>query len=443
MFCQKLRSFLVDQNQSALRMVLCQRVWQGISGLATVFILTNYLSPIEQGWYYAFLSLASFYIIFDFGLSNALIQITSHLFLNQKWLDQGKIKGNKSQKISHLAYQLLKLYLFLFLIFIIVMIPFGFWFFGDKVDPSILNWHTPWIAMVVASGLVMLTLPFTAIYEGSGKVKTVYKIRLIQGILASMISWVFIINGFGLWAPSIFFFTSAAVFVFWFIKNNSIFINQIFLRRPTKVNWVKQIWPLHWRVGMTWVSTYFFTQTLVPILFYTQNTKIAGQMGLSLTVANMLGLLAQSWIAYQTPDMSKAVASKNWRLLDDIFKRNFFISTFVYIASGLLTVFLYLLFSSTVYIYRLLPLPSFVGLLLIVLLNHIIGCFIMQLRSYKQEPLAKFLFFATIVSLPLMIYCTSSYSEIGLVSATLSIQVIFILPTTLILWKKYNYLWRL
>jgi hypothetical protein len=250
-------------------------------------------------------------------------------------------------------------------------------------------------------------------------------------------------NGFGLWAPSMFFFVSAAVFIFWFIKNNSIFIKKMFLKRSTKINWVRQIWPLHWRVGMTWVSTYFFTQTLVPILFYTQNTKLAGQMGLSLTLANMLGLLAQSWIAYRTPDMAKAAATKNWRLLDDIFKRNFVISTLVYIASGLLTVFLYLHFSSTVYIYRLLPLPSFAGLLLIVLLNHIIGCFIMQLRSYKKEPLAKFLFFATIVSLPLMIYYSSSHAEMGLVSTILGIQAIFILPITLILWKKYNFLWRL
>jgi hypothetical protein len=441
MIFQKLKSFLVGPNQSALRMLLSQRIWQGLSGLATVFILTHYLSPIEQGWYYSLISLATFYIIFDFGLSNALIQIASHLFVGQKWLPHGEIKGDKSEKIFHLASQILKLYLILFFIFIILMVPFGFWFFGNK-DTQILNWHMPWIALVIGSGLAMLTLPFMAIYEGSGEVKTVYKIKLIQGALGSIVSWVFMTNGFPLWSPSIFFFVSVAVFIFWFVKNNSIFIKKMFLNKPTKINWFKQIWPFHWRVGLTWVSTFFFSQTFVPILFYTQNIRLAGQMGLSLTLANMLGLLAQSWIAYGAPDMAKAVASKNWILFDSTFKSNFIISIIVYVSSALLTVSLYLIFSASAYVYRLLPLSGFVGVLLIVFFNHIIGCFIVHLRSFRKEPLAKILFLGTIIGLPLMINFATSHSELGLMAVALTIQAIFILPISFILWKKCNILWR-
>lgn len=441
MLFQTLSSFLGNPNQSALRMVVIQRIWQGLSGLTTVFILTYYLSPIEQGWYYSLISLATLYVIFDFGLSNALIQIASHLFVGQRWLSHGEIKGDKSQKIFHLGSHILKLYLTLFFIFILFMVPFGFWFFGYK-DNQILNWHMPWIALVVGSGLAMLTLPFIAIYEGSGEVKSVYKLRLIQGILGSIVSWVFMANGFGLWSPSIFFFVSFAVFIFWFIKNNPIFIKKIFLNKPVKINWAKQIWPLHWRVGLTWISTFFFTQMFVPILFYTQNIRLTGQMGLSLTLANMLGLFAQSWIAYGAPDMAKAVASKNWNLLDSSFKRNFVISIFVYISSSLLTIFLYLFFSNSAYVHRLLPLSSFVGLLLIVFFNHIIGCFILHLRSYKKEPLAKILFLGTIIALPLMVRFASSHAELGLIGVALVMQAIFILPISFILWKKYNILWR-
>ena len=163
---------------------MAQRIWQGFSGLITALILTFYISPIEQGWYYSFLSLATLYIIFDFGLSNALIQITSHLFVKLKWVGYGQVKGRKSYEISQLSYQLVRFYSILFFVFVVLMLPFGFWFFGHKMDSEILSWESPWITLVFTSGLMMLTLPFMAIFEGSGEIKFVYKLRLFQGILS-------------------------------------------------------------------------------------------------------------------------------------------------------------------------------------------------------------------------------------------------------------------
>jgi len=439
----KPRSFFGLGNHAALQMVLSQRIWQGFSGLITALILTFHISPIEQGWYYSFLSLATFYIIFDFGLSNALIQITSHLFVKLKWVGYGQVKGRKSYEISQLSYQLVRFYSILFFVFVVLMLPFGFWFFGQKMDSEMLSWESPWIALVFTSGLMMLTLPFMAIFEGSGEIKFVYKLRLFQGILSSLVIWLMIINGHVLWAPATFFFMNVIIFIFWLFIYKPIYIKKIFLRPPTKRNFIKEAWPMHWRVGLSWVSTYLFTQTFVPILFLTQNAKLAGKMGLSLTLANMLALIAQSWMAYQIPDMAKAAASKKWNLLDKIFKDNLLISTIFYILSALLTLLLYFSFSSSQYIERFLSPIGIICLLFIVLLNHIIGCFTMHLRSYKQEPLAKVLFLGTLVALPLMIAYSSRYAELGMLVIVLCIQIIFILPLTFFLWKKNNVLWRL
>jgi O-antigen/teichoic acid export membrane protein len=443
MTVNKIKAFQDKINKTGLQMVLSQRIWQGLSGLITVFILTYYLSPIEQGWYYSLLSLATLYIIFDFGLSNALIQIMSHLFVDQGWISHGEIKGNKAKEISELSYQLLRFYLILFLIFILLILPFGFLFFGHKTNNEVMNWQAPWIALVVSAALNLITLPFAAIFEGSGEVKAVYKLRLLQGISASIAAWVVIINGFALWGPATFFFVSVLVFIFWIFKYKFIFIKKILQSRSSKINWISQIWPIHWRVGISWISTYFFTQSFVPILFYAQNAELAGQMGLSLTLANMLALIAQSWIAYQVPDMAKAAASKNWNLLDQIFKDNLLISTGVYVIGALIALLLYFSYSSSPYIERLLSPIGMIGLLFIVLINHIIGCFITHLRSYKKEPLAWVLFLGTLIALPLMLIYSSRYAEIGMVAIVLFIQIIFIIPATLFLWKKYNLLWRL
>jgi hypothetical protein len=52
-------------------------------------------------------------------------------------------------------------------------------------------------------------------------------------------------------------------------------------------------------------------QIYTPILFHYQSANVAGQMGLSLAIANMLGLLAQSWIALRVPTMAMTVGHKD------------------------------------------------------------------------------------------------------------------------------------
>ena len=78
--------------------VLSQRLWQGLSGLVTTFILISYLSSDYQGWYYTFISISAIYSLFDLGLSSVLSQNSSHFFAKLSWLGQGKISGRDSNK---------------------------------------------------------------------------------------------------------------------------------------------------------------------------------------------------------------------------------------------------------------------------------------------------------------------------------------------------------
>lgn len=429
-------------HNNGLYMVLGQRIWQAISGLITVVILTNYLSPIEQGWYYSFLSLASCYVIFDFGLSSALIQITSYLFLGQKWGHFGLIHGEKSNHIFHLASQISKFYFILFFLFIIVMLPLGFWLFENKSNADLMAWRMPWIFMVFASAFSMITLPFSSIYEGSGEIETIYKVRIFQGILSSAASWILIFYGLGLWAASALTMMNALVFLLWFLSCKPMFIREMLSKKKHNNKWLNEIWPMHWRVGISWLSTFFFTTTFVPILFYFHGPVMAGQMGLSLALINMLGLIAQSWVTYRVPEMAKAAASKNWILLDRVFIKNFIISIAFYILGAFVLILIYSELSSTPYIARVLKKSSFIMLLSIVFMNHIVTSISSQLRSYKQEPLAKVSFLGTFAAVPLMILYAPQYADLGVTSVVLFIQIIFIIPVTLYLWKKYNIVWR-
>ena len=83
-------------NNKNLLLMLVQRSWQGLSGLFTLILITGYLTPTYQGWYYTFATLSALFYVFDLGLSNVIIHTSSHFFADLKWLQDGKVKGNKS-----------------------------------------------------------------------------------------------------------------------------------------------------------------------------------------------------------------------------------------------------------------------------------------------------------------------------------------------------------
>ena len=50
-------------------MVLAQRAWQAVAGVITLAFVAHFLSPVEQGYFYALASLAALYMALDMGLS--------------------------------------------------------------------------------------------------------------------------------------------------------------------------------------------------------------------------------------------------------------------------------------------------------------------------------------------------------------------------------------
>jgi hypothetical protein len=171
----------------------------------------------------------------------------------------------------------------------------------------------------------------------------------------------------------------------------------VIVNTTEKFLWRKEVWPLQWRVGLSWFSGYFLMQIYTPILFHYDSAKVAGQMGLSLTITNMLGLLAQSWITLRVPDMAKSVANKDWNIFDKRFKHDFFTSFLIYFAGSVLLISLVLLLNHvTHYGDRILPVFTFIGLLIVVFVNTITGSLASHLRSYKKEP---FVFVAIILQI--------------------------------------------
>lgn len=185
--------------------------------------------------------------------------------------------------------------------------------------------------LVTSTATNVLILPYMALIEGSGKVKEIYAVRLVQGISGAVACWVTLILSCGLWAAAMVSIAGFIIAFSWLVVTRPALLSYRNSQQTAKLDWKREVWPLQWRVGLSIFSGYLMTQIYTPILFHYQGALAAGQMDLSLTIANMLGILVQSWIAQRVPAMAQAASRKDWSLLDYLFKKDFLISIMVFI----------------------------------------------------------------------------------------------------------------
>jgi hypothetical protein len=429
-----------------LFLILFQRSWQALSGFITTILATIYLSPVEQGWYFTFLSIASLYTLFELGLSSALLQISSHMFTELKWNNNGQVVGKNSQKFNSFFFRSVNYFLKAGLLFFIVVSSVGYFILIPKavsIEGSF-HWFQAWVFLVFLTALNLVTLPFMSIFEGSGEIKEVYSLKLFQGVLGSILCWIVLILGMGVWCTLIVPLCSFIVFLIWLLARKFGLLNIWVLGSGHRLfDWSKELMPLQWRIGIGWISIYLMSQLTVPIVFYFFDPILAGRVGLCLAVAHTVGILAQSWIARHVPKMSQAVANKDWNLFDSIYRRDIVYSLLFFILTSLALLWFYGLVMQSKYAFRLLPLDLFCYLLIFVFFYHISTSFAVHLRSYKREPLIWLFLVGAIMTILLTIYAAKFHSLRWIIYSMCLVQAILVFPCAFWMWKKYNKLLRI
>jgi O-antigen/teichoic acid export membrane protein len=430
----------------SLFVILMQRLWQAVGGAMTIFLIAHTLSPDMQGWFCTFVSIASLYTLFEMGLSTALIQVTAHLFIKLHWLPQGKVVGENAKIFISFLSTSVKTYFKFVCLFMGVAFLVGYFVFiqkgGSMIDGR--TWLWPWIVLLIGTALNMMMLPFFAVIEGSGEISEVYSIRLLQGIIGSIFCWLVLVRGGDLWAASMAPILGAMISFVWIHKKRPQLFKMALLKEAgKKFNWSKEVWPLQWRIGVNWISLFLMSQLCTPILFYFQNSTVAGQMGLSLTVVHMLGILSQSWMTRRVPHMSQAAAKKEWHILDDLFKKDFVRSMFVFLLGVFLVMILHGLISQTIYANRFLEFWPFLGLLIFSFFYYVNIALAIQLRSYRKEPLVWATLIGGIIILITTAIAAINYSVNEVVLAMVICQIFLITPLSIYIWRNRNRQYRL
>ncbi len=428
---------------TSLVAILVQRSWIALSGLAVTVLVALCLTPQLQGWYYAFVSLVTVYTLFDLGLAQVLMSVAPKL---------GGLQGSGAQttntdQFKSLMRQSARLYSWLGLAYLVLIIPAGILFFwsGTRTEPiPRAEWLWPWISLVTATSAAIALMPFLALIEGGGKVTEVALLRLCQGIVGSLACWWMLWNGAGLWAVVMIPSVGVIATSIWLRLRYPDLLVQAFdsgkelMRHSTQnsLAWSTEVWPLQWRFGLSWMASYMLTQIYTPILFYLSGAVVAGQMGVSFSIANMLAVISNAWTSRHVPIMAKLVVERDWAHLDRLFKRDIFYSTLFYVFSAVLLCIAHLVLEPTKYGQRVLPFWPFAGLLVIGLMTHLTGSLAAQLRAFQKEPLVWVMLVGAALIVPLAFYAASHYAAAGVIAVILLVQGVFVLPASVVVWWR-------
>jgi len=437
-----LRKIEVDR---AVFFGILTKVWSIIAGPLTALLIILKFNPELQGYYYTFSSLLALQVFVELGLGTVIIQFASHEWSKLRFDDQGGITGDKHalSRLVSLANITSKWYLVGGLI-----IAFGLGLGGYiflRAQASNISWQLPWFALCFFTGVSVCLIPAWSLLEGCNQVSVVYTYRFIQGIVTNLTIWIVLFFGAKLWTPSIsVLVTILFAFVFFRYKYWR-FIKELFFSKPMNVHieWLREIFPMQWRIALSWISGYFIFSLFTPVLFRYHGPIIAGQFGMTWSIIGGIGAIAGSWLLPRVPQFGMLIARNEYQKLDQLFLRT--TKIFILVA---LTLFLfvwlaiYILYQTGNHFSQriLSPLPA--GLFIIAQIISVLTFPLsFYLRAHKKEPLLWIsLFFGLMVGSSIFIF-GRFYGVVGMAMSYL-VANLFVTPIVVIIWYRCRKEWH-
>ena len=427
---------------------LLTKIWQSVAGIVTLLLIARVFSPREQGVYYTYNSVLALQIFFELGFSFILMQFASHERALTQWTTDRRLIGDPvaTGRVSSLVRLAAKWYSVAAGALIVLIIPLGIAFFRAKhSELSGVNWIGAWILLAALSAGSLLTTPFFAILEGLGLVRQVAAFRTLQEVVCGILLWAALYFGMGLYSACVYQGARFLCGLAWLATYYRPFFYEA-LRSNTDAafSWFSEIWPLQWKISLSWVSGYLANQLFVPIAFALESPLAAGQLGMSLSLVSGLSSATLAWMTTKAPRFGLLVAQKSYAELDAIFYHTLKRCVWLGLIGSIIifTATITLRVSGSPLANRILAPTDMFLLLVAVVSNIIISAEAVYLRSHKQEPYLTLSVVNGIVS-SLAAFAFGHYWGVrGMLSAYCLIMLIGVLWGTIIFRSKRR-LWHI
>lgn len=421
------------------------QIISAIGGLITVFLIASFMTPATQGFYYTFVSVLAIQTFFELGLGGIINQFTAHEMAHLRFYSISQIEGEERNlsRLSSLLHFCVKWYAIAAGLLFLCLITVGFWYFNKfgKQYPDV-NWQMPWILVSLGSGLNLLISPWMSVLQGMNKVKEMAKLALIKQLIILPITWVSLIIGAQLYIPAI---NSLAGFIILFVLYSStsfpkLLINAYKHKIIETISYRYEIFPLQWKIAISWISGYFIFQFFNPVVFAYNGAEVAGKLGMTLTILGAITAFVGSWTSTKVPTWSGFIAKKEYKNLDISFKKTMQQSTLI----CLLCVIAFVVFLLVINYFnsplsdRFLPIGLCAIIFTSIPFNNINNGCATYLRCHKKEP---FLVQAIIVGVLTVISTLFGAKYFGVDAVVLGYTIIIIFvcfPIGFYLFKHYK-----
>lgn len=373
-------------------LTLLQRGWNIVAGGITVIFMPIWLTPVEQGYYFTFLSLLAMQVFFELGFNSVVVQFVGHEAAHLTIDASGTIDGDpiRMSRLHSLLVLLKKWYLTAAVAFFLIVSAAGAYFFRSKGGLPTRTWLGVWVALVFFTSINLYLSPQLAVFEGVGRVGHVARLRLIQSIIGFSIMWLALALGAGLNAVVISTAIGAAVSFWWLMSRKSFLLATADKALSGHgMSWRREILPLQWRIAVSWISGYFIFQAFTPLVFAHQGAVEAGRLGIALSIFTSISALGMSWVNASAPKMAQYISRRERAPLNTMFAivlRSSVIFTFLASVAFLLLVQLLSHFHYAA-VTRIASLPTLACLALVAVVNSFVAAAAVYMRAHKVEPM--------------------------------------------------------
>jgi O-antigen/teichoic acid export membrane protein len=432
----------------AIAFTILARGWSSAAGLVTVALIARFLSPAEQGYYYTFGSLIALQIVFELGFSFVILQMASHERAHLTFSSANVISGDSvaHDRLASVFQKTVRWYSTAAALLAVFLLTAGSYFFSTHEHAGVqVFWRIPWYTSALMATLTFQLDPVLSFMEGCGFVPNVARVRLAQAVTGSSLAWMALATHHGLFAPAMVIFGNASIAFIWLFLRRKLLLS-LSRRDPggNRIHWLKEVWTFQWRIAVSWLCGYFIFQLYNPVLFAYRGAVAAGQMGMSLSLANALISVTISWVNTKSAPFGAMIARKEYVRLDKVFFQSVKQSLAV-CAAGAVVVWLaavYLNWARNPIAHRILD-PVSLGILLV---NSLIGVIVFAeatyLRAHKQE---KFLLNSVLGAILVgasTYFLGRSYGATGVVVGTLLVSLFVGLPLGTYTFLKYRRIWH-
>lgn len=417
-----------------------------VLGPVTALLIAWRFSPELQGYYYTFGSMVALQALFDLGLGQAIIQFASHDWAALSLDEKGRIVGDDAARSRLLSLGRLSFKWFGWagVLLFFGLGPAGYAFFSYGPATGI-TWAGPWVVLCLFVSIGFAFLPLFSLLQGCNQIPQFWFYRWIQQIVNGFSLWAAILLGAGLWTMPI---ASAAGLLwsaFFILRRYPRFFG-FFLSVPRKplIRWRTDVWPVQWRIAMSWIGAYITTSLFAPILFHLSGPVAAGRMGMTVTLAMVLLAAASSWVVTKGPRFGVLIAKGEYRELDRLFRKSFTESITVSCVGAAaigLVIFLLHRFNHPLSVRVLPPLPAFLLLIGAVLNSAILGISI-YLRAHKREPLAPVYLITALVVFVMALVLGRRFGALGVTAGYLGTLAFLSLPLTVTVFRRRKTEWH-